>query len=126
MPDFFATCPRGLEKILSDELAGFGATDVRTTDGGVGFAGDWPTDLGTIGAFPDVTYFTCKTRISRCQSRHHAGPRKSSTLSFSTRATTLPVAAALKAVPHARLCQEVERPRGVGLELAPDLRQIDA
>jgi putative N6-adenine-specific DNA methylase len=43
MPDFFATCPRGLEKLLADELAGFGATDVRTTDGGVAFAGDWPT-----------------------------------------------------------------------------------
>jgi putative N6-adenine-specific DNA methylase len=42
MPDFFAPCPRGLEKILADELSGFGAENVRTTDGGVGFAGDWP------------------------------------------------------------------------------------
>jgi putative N6-adenine-specific DNA methylase len=41
MPDFFATCPRGLEKLLSDELASFGATAVKSTDGGVGFAGDW-------------------------------------------------------------------------------------
>ena len=41
MPDFFATCPRGLERLLADELTSFGATDVRTTDGGVGFAGDW-------------------------------------------------------------------------------------
>jgi putative N6-adenine-specific DNA methylase len=43
MPDFFATCPRGLEKLLSDELASFGATAVKATDGGVGFSGDWPT-----------------------------------------------------------------------------------
>ena len=42
MPDFFATCPRGLEKLLAGELGGFGAENVRTTDGGVGFSGDWP------------------------------------------------------------------------------------
>jgi putative N6-adenine-specific DNA methylase len=42
MPDFFAPCPRGLEKLLASELIGFGAADVRETDGGVGFAGDWP------------------------------------------------------------------------------------
>lgn len=42
MPDFFAPCPRGLEKYLADELIGFGAADVRTTEGGVAFAGDWP------------------------------------------------------------------------------------
>ena len=42
MPDFFAPCPRGLEKLLADELAAFGATNVRPTDGGVGFSGDWP------------------------------------------------------------------------------------
>lgn len=42
MPDFFATCPRGLEKLLADELSALGAADVRGTDGGVGFAGDWP------------------------------------------------------------------------------------
>lgn len=43
MPDFFATCPRGLEKILAEELASFGATAVQPTEGGVGFTGDWPT-----------------------------------------------------------------------------------
>jgi len=42
MPAFFAPCPRGLEKILSEELAGFGAAEIRTTDGGVAFSGDWP------------------------------------------------------------------------------------
>ena len=45
MPDFFATCPRGLEKLLSDELTDFGATDVRISAGGVAFAGDWPIVL---------------------------------------------------------------------------------
>ena len=43
MPDFFATCPRGLEKLLSDELVSCGAAGVKATDGGVGFSGDWPT-----------------------------------------------------------------------------------
>ncbi|MEW5903543.1 MAG: THUMP domain-containing protein [Pseudomonadota bacterium] len=43
MPDFFATCPRGLEKLLADELITCGAADVQGTEGGVGFSGDWPT-----------------------------------------------------------------------------------
>lgn len=41
MPEFFAPCPRGLEKLLADELASFGASDAVVTDGGVGFSGDW-------------------------------------------------------------------------------------
>jgi putative N6-adenine-specific DNA methylase len=36
---FFATCPRGLEKVLSEELAALGAKDLTPTEGGVGFAG---------------------------------------------------------------------------------------
>ncbi len=42
MPAFFAPCPRGLEQILADELDALGAADVRATDGGVAFSGDWP------------------------------------------------------------------------------------
>lgn len=42
MPNFFAPCPRGLEKLLADEMSGFGATEVKVADGGVGFSGDWP------------------------------------------------------------------------------------
>jgi putative N6-adenine-specific DNA methylase len=42
MPDFFAPCPRGLEKLLADELTLFGAADVKPTDGGVAFSGEWP------------------------------------------------------------------------------------
>jgi 23S rRNA (guanine2445-N2)-methyltransferase len=42
MPDFFAPCPRGLEKLLADELAVLGAADVTAADGGVAFSGDWP------------------------------------------------------------------------------------
>lgn len=38
---FFATCPRGLEAILSEELTGLGAANLQSTDGGVGFAGDF-------------------------------------------------------------------------------------
>jgi putative N6-adenine-specific DNA methylase len=35
----FAPCPRGLEALLQQELAALGATDLRRTDGGVGFSG---------------------------------------------------------------------------------------
>jgi putative N6-adenine-specific DNA methylase len=41
MPEFFAPCPRGLEKLLTDELTSFGATKLAPTDGGVAFFGDW-------------------------------------------------------------------------------------
>ncbi len=37
---FFATCPRGLETLLKDELIALGAQALDPTDGGVGFAGD--------------------------------------------------------------------------------------
>jgi len=39
---FFATCPRGLEALLVDELTALGAKSLAPTDGGVGFAGDLP------------------------------------------------------------------------------------
>jgi putative N6-adenine-specific DNA methylase len=38
---FFATCPRGLESALADELRGLGAEQVEATGGGVGFSGAW-------------------------------------------------------------------------------------
>ena len=37
---YFATCPRGLEALLQEELQAVGAKDIKPTDGGVGFAGD--------------------------------------------------------------------------------------
>jgi putative N6-adenine-specific DNA methylase len=37
---FFATCARGLEPILAEELRGLGAADVQPGRGGVAFAGD--------------------------------------------------------------------------------------
>jgi putative N6-adenine-specific DNA methylase len=37
---YFATCPRGLEPLLHEELQGVGAKDIKPTDGGVGFAGE--------------------------------------------------------------------------------------
>ncbi|HEY3326569.1 MAG TPA: THUMP domain-containing protein [Novimethylophilus sp.] len=37
---FFATCPRGLEPVLAQELTAIGAADVKPTDGGASFAGD--------------------------------------------------------------------------------------
>ncbi len=36
----FAPCPRGLEALLQQELTALGATDLRPTEGGVGFSGD--------------------------------------------------------------------------------------
>jgi putative N6-adenine-specific DNA methylase len=41
MENFFATCPRGLEAVLGDELAALGAQDVRPVDGGTGFCGPY-------------------------------------------------------------------------------------
>jgi len=38
---FFAPCPRGLEAILANELVTLGAQEVRATDGGVHFAGEF-------------------------------------------------------------------------------------
>ncbi len=40
MEHFFATCPRGLERVLADELAALDARDIGPVDGGVSFAGD--------------------------------------------------------------------------------------
>lgn len=37
---FFATCPRGLEALLADELKLIGASAIKPTDGGVSFSGD--------------------------------------------------------------------------------------
>jgi len=37
---FFATCPRGLEALLAEELRGIGASAIRVVPGGVGFEGD--------------------------------------------------------------------------------------
>lgn len=37
---FFATCPRGLENVLQEELNSIGAGDVSAVDGGVQFRGD--------------------------------------------------------------------------------------
>ena len=39
---YFATCPRGLEAVLADELRGIGAAEVAATDGGVSFTGSLP------------------------------------------------------------------------------------
>jgi putative N6-adenine-specific DNA methylase len=41
MPDFFAPCPRGLETLLHSDLEAMGAKNVKTTEGGVHFFGDW-------------------------------------------------------------------------------------
>jgi putative N6-adenine-specific DNA methylase len=38
---FFASCPRGLEKVLAEELSALGAADVTTVDGGAHFSGEF-------------------------------------------------------------------------------------
>jgi len=40
MRDFFATCPKGLEYLLVDELKALGASDVREALAGVHFHGE--------------------------------------------------------------------------------------
>ncbi|MDR3352004.1 MAG: THUMP domain-containing protein [Zoogloeaceae bacterium] len=42
METFFASCPRGLEGLLVEELTAAGASSIRAAPGGVGFSGDWP------------------------------------------------------------------------------------
>lgn len=41
MEQFFATCPRGLEAVLADELRGLNGQDVQAVGGGVSFNGDF-------------------------------------------------------------------------------------
>ncbi len=41
METFFATCPRGLEQLLADELTALGAREARAVPGGAGFTGHW-------------------------------------------------------------------------------------
>ena len=38
---FFSPCPRGLEALLAEELASFGARAARVVHGGVNWEGDW-------------------------------------------------------------------------------------
>lgn len=38
---YFATCPRGLEQLLADELQHVSAKSIKLTDGGVSFDGNW-------------------------------------------------------------------------------------
>ncbi|HCV14497.1 MAG TPA: RNA methyltransferase [Candidatus Accumulibacter sp.] len=42
MEAFFASCPRGLEHLLAEDLAAAGAGQLEEIAGGVHFSGDWP------------------------------------------------------------------------------------
>ncbi|WP_153110725.1 THUMP domain-containing class I SAM-dependent RNA methyltransferase [Propionivibrio limicola] len=42
MEKFFATCPRGLEPLLVEDLAAVGVADAKAVPGGVHFAAEWP------------------------------------------------------------------------------------
>ncbi len=42
MEKFFATCPRGLEPLLAEDLTAAGVKDLKTIPGGVHFIADWP------------------------------------------------------------------------------------
>mgnify|MGYP000443852161 CR=1 FL=1 len=39
----FATCPRGLEALLAEDLTAVGASDIKGIPGGVHFCADWRT-----------------------------------------------------------------------------------
>ncbi|HEX5801406.1 MAG TPA: THUMP domain-containing protein [Azospira sp.] len=41
MNSYFASCPRGLEALLAEDLAAAGAAHVKTVAGGATFAGEW-------------------------------------------------------------------------------------
>jgi len=43
MQDFFATCPKGIEQLLAQELASLGCADIRETVAGVSFRADMQT-----------------------------------------------------------------------------------
>jgi putative N6-adenine-specific DNA methylase len=47
MNQYFATCPRGLEALLTNEIKAAGAKDIKPTDGGVAFAGELAVCYGT-------------------------------------------------------------------------------
>jgi putative N6-adenine-specific DNA methylase len=40
---FFASCPRGLEALLAEDLTAAGVKDLKAIPGGVHFVADWPT-----------------------------------------------------------------------------------
>ena len=42
MNSYFASCPRGLEALLADDIAALRGLHVKAVGGGVTFAGDWP------------------------------------------------------------------------------------
>ncbi len=42
MENFFATCPRGLEALLVEDLVAAGAADAKAIPGGAHFVADWP------------------------------------------------------------------------------------
>ena len=42
MEKFFATCPRGLEPLLAEDIAAAGVKDLKAIPGGVHFIADWP------------------------------------------------------------------------------------
>ena len=43
MEKFFASCPRGLEALLAEDLTAAGVKDFKVIPGGVHFVADWPT-----------------------------------------------------------------------------------
>ena len=43
MEKFFASCPRGLEPLLAEDLTALGVKDLKAIPGGVHFIADWPT-----------------------------------------------------------------------------------
>ena len=43
MEKFFASCPRGLEALLAEDLTAAGVSDLKQIPGGVHFVADWPT-----------------------------------------------------------------------------------
>lgn len=62
---FFATCPRGLESVLVQELTRLGAGKISPTDGGVGFEGEM--DLAWKANLESRTATRILWRVGRCR-----------------------------------------------------------
>jgi len=70
MEHFFATCPRGLERVLAAELAGLGAAATDAVDGGVSFTGDFSVCYRANLASRIASRILWRTGQARYRSEH--------------------------------------------------------
>jgi 23S rRNA (guanine2445-N2)-methyltransferase / 23S rRNA (guanine2069-N7)-methyltransferase len=94
----FATTPKAMETILSDELQALGATDIKATMAGVAFQGDLETAyrvclwsrtanrvLLVLSSFPVKTQEDLYKGVQKINWFHHINPEDSIAVSFSAK-----------------------------------------